>query len=475
MKICVIGTGFGGSPFLSKMANSNNQINIFDINKFQSNKNSKLSVIFPKVVNLYNENLIYHGLGGGSNLWHGVVTNLDRSDKEKFKDLGVNIDKIEKKYNQKALNFLSINYKFSNNKIFSFKNWFLKKLHKTNKFLIKKFFIQTNPKNTKIILEKIKNKKNVKLFEECCVLNFIVDKTSKKITHLAYYDKIKNRKFLLKADLFVLCAGAIETPRILLQTFKENKISKNPIVGIGLNDHYKVEISTTKENKNIYSDNWIDKKLRSRIGFTPKNTSKGNFCLIMRPDINPNYILIRDKFFNFFKHKNIYSLFDFLKNISFKNLSLVIKSILFKKKPIIGNIFEIWIDTKTSKKNKVYLNNKKDFMERYIPVINFKLSKYEFNQILNCQNFLKRNFKILNHNKTSIKKIISSGAHFTNTCRIGSKISNSVVDNNLKSHDFKNLYLCDNSIINYIGNSNPTLTLINFSLRLADYIKRKYK
>ena len=475
MKICVIGTGFGGGPLLSEITKTSNQINIFDISKFQSKKNSNLPVIFPKVVNLNNENLIYHGLGGGSNLWHGVITNLDKSDKDKFKDLGLDIDKIEKKYNERALNFLNIKYRFSKNKIFSFKNWFLKKIEKTNKFIIKKFFIQTFPKNTKTIIEKIKNKKNVKLFEECCVLNFIVNKNNKKITHLVYYDNVKKNKFLLKADLFILCAGAIETPRILLQTFKENKIPKNPAVGVGLNDHYKVEISVTKNNKNIYSDNWINKKLKSRIGFIPKNVNKGNFCLIMRPNINQDYILLIEKFKNFLTNKNIYPLFNFLRFITIKNLLLVLNRIFFNKKPIIGNIFEIWIDTKTSKRNKVYLNNKKDFMSRYIPVINFKLSKYEYDQITYCQNFLKKNFKILNHNKKLIKKTISSSAHFTNTCRIGSKISNSVVDKNLKCHNFNNLYLCDNSIINYIGNSNPTLTLINFSLRLADHIKKKYK
>ena len=71
------------------------------------------------------------------------------------------------------------------------------------------------------------------------------------------------------------------------------------------------------------------------------------------------------------------------------------------------------------------------------------------------------------------KNRLESGAHFSGTCRLGSEKSNSVVDKNLKYHSLENLFICDASVIPKIGNSNLSLTIACFALRLSGYLDKK--
>ena len=56
---------------------------------------------------------------------------------------------------------------------------------------------------------------------------------------------------------------------------------------------------------------------------------------------------------------------------------------------------------------------------------------------------------------------------------MGDNKNNSVVDKNLKVHDTNNLYVVGSSIFTTVGYVNPTLSIVQFSLRLSDYIKNK--
>ena len=136
------------------------------------------------------------------------------------------------------------------------------------------------------------------------------------------------------------------------------------------------------------------------------------------------------------------------------------------------------METQTKTINSIKLSQKKDNFGRYIPVINFNLTDFEKKQITSAQKILKnvsirygKKFNSIKYDKQNY----SSGSHFSNTCRIGKNHLNSVVDKNLKFHSINNLFICDNSVLNYTGNSNPTFSLINLSFRLSDYLKSKYK
>ncbi len=59
-------------------------------------------------------------------------------------------------------------------------------------------------------------------------------------------------------------------------------------------------------------------------------------------------------------------------------------------------------------------------------------------------------------------------AHTIGTCRMGAEGDRNVVDPNGRSHDIANLWICDNSIFPSALAANPALTIMALSLRTAD-------
>ena len=50
-----------------------------------------------------------------------------------------------------------------------------------------------------------------------------------------------------------------------------------------------------------------------------------------------------------------------------------------------------------------------------------------------------------------------------------------VVDSNLKVFNTNNLFVNGSSVFRTSGHANPTLTIVQLSLRLAEYLSFKYK
>ena len=67
---------------------------------------------------------------------------------------------------------------------------------------------------------------------------------------------------------------------------------------------------------------------------------------------------------------------------------------------------------------------------------------------------------------------IRRSAHTIGTCRMGSDPARSVVGPHGRSHDVPNLYVCDNSVFPSAMPANPALTIMALSLRTADAFLR---
>jgi choline dehydrogenase-like flavoprotein len=70
-----------------------------------------------------------------------------------------------------------------------------------------------------------------------------------------------------------------------------------------------------------------------------------------------------------------------------------------------------------------------------------------------------------------LKRAMLGGAgHEAGTLRLGAART-SVVDENLKWHEYDNLYVCDLSVFPRSPAANPTLTLAALALRLASHLR----
>ena len=69
--------------------------------------------------------------------------------------------------------------------------------------------------------------------------------------------------------------------------------------------------------------------------------------------------------------------------------------------------------------------------------------------------------------------LVGDGGHHMGGTRMGTDKNKSVVDNNLKVHDINNLYIGGSSNFVTGGYTNPTLTIVQFSIRLAEKISER--
>lgn len=66
----------------------------------------------------------------------------------------------------------------------------------------------------------------------------------------------------------------------------------------------------------------------------------------------------------------------------------------------------------------------------------------------------------------------SGGVHLLGTCRMGNDPATSVIDKYHRTHDVKNLFLCDGSSMVTSGRGQPTQTIEALAFRAADHINR---
>jgi choline dehydrogenase-like flavoprotein len=64
----------------------------------------------------------------------------------------------------------------------------------------------------------------------------------------------------------------------------------------------------------------------------------------------------------------------------------------------------------------------------------------------------------------------TGGAHLLGTCRMGDDPASSVVDRYHRSHDIRNLFICDGSSFVTSGRGQPTMTIMALAFRAAEHI-----
>jgi choline dehydrogenase-like flavoprotein len=70
---------------------------------------------------------------------------------------------------------------------------------------------------------------------------------------------------------------------------------------------------------------------------------------------------------------------------------------------------------------------------------------------------------------------LGGGSHHMGTTRMSDDPSHGVVDRNCKVHGVENLYIAGSSVFPTSGVANPTLTIVAMTLRLADHLKEQIR
>ena len=78
------------------------------------------------------------------------------------------------------------------------------------------------------------------------------------------------------------------------------------------------------------------------------------------------------------------------------------------------------------------------------------------------------------HDNSWKDAITMGGAHHYGTTRMAESPRLGVVDKNCKVHNLSNLFIASSSVFPTNGYSNPTVSIVALSLRLADHLKSRF-
>lgn len=158
-----------------------------------------------------------------------------------------------------------------------------------------------------------------------------------------------------------------------------------------------------------------------------------------------------------------------------------IAHMVFKKDLKCGNIF-MHIEEEPTENNKIILDEEKD--KSGIPMVKllYKKSHYslktaklfleEFGNLCLKDDLGRIAIKDSIYNLEGFK-ILGASCHHMGGTRMGIEKFNSVVNKDLKVHNINNLYINGSSSFVTGGYTNPTFTIVQLAVRLAEKIKER--
>ena len=407
-------------------------------------------VVGDNITNLKHSRL--RQFGGTSGHWGGWSKPMDKFN---IKSWGLNFDEFSK-YLDETCNILNIKNNFGKAEL--------------NNYFNQIQFQYSRVRFAKKFKNRIEKSKYINLLTNTQATHFNGDNGIVETVSV----KNNEKKYFLKSKLFILSSGAVENSRVLLWTrdLNNNLINKKLPIGNywmthpwiigGIGVIKKDKISKLLKDKFINYDGPLHIATSKNL-ILEKKISGGAIYMNANEDIKIYKEVIKD-----------------LLCVAPKYGKKIAKKI-FGKSLKCGNIF-MNLEEEANENNKITLHeNIKD--KNGVPISKVFYKKLD-KTLFSAKTILKELGKFLidnNIGRIAIKKEIENLETYENIgvyhhmggTRIGDNLNTSVVDTNLKVHDTKNLYVVGSSVFRSSGYSNPTYTIVQLSLRLADEINKK--
>ena len=488
--LCIIGGGTVGLLVGSLIAKKGYKVLILESGGMtQNSETHELNeTIYTK--NIYNSSNIgrFRCLGGTSSRWGAGMLPFSVKDFEDgkwpvtFNEINKYLIEVEKYF---ELNNGSYLYK--------------ENLSNINKDFILKYAKLPSFKNRNvynIFKSTIHENQNLEIW-----LNSTVTKFNKKNTSLdnILAESQDGSSINIKANSFIISAGAIESTRLMLLLDKQNNscVSKfSPSLGKFFCDHISIPVSNIipkniiKLNK-IFGYHFEKNKNMKNIRFEMSETNSIRkllppfFARIVFGDMDGGYENLRNFFREIQKKKlpsfsNIFGIIRslpwILKAVKWRFLD---KRLLFPQNPALeANII---MEQESLSLNKIFLSNtKNDLFGQPVATIEWSTSKKDLENILNAADHLKNFWDKSQLNdygifrmksKSEIEKFIKNADgihHPSGSTRMANTKEEGVVDKDLNVFLIDNLKILSTSTFPVGGGANPTMTLLMFGLRFVE-------
>jgi len=310
----------------------------------------------------------------------------------------------------------------------------------------------------------------------------------------AFIDKIvakdpRGESVEVRADRFVLGAGALETPRLLLNSRRRDGTAvgnDHDTVGRYLMDHPMGSLSQIRlgriTNAPLYHAYHLDRRRHVRSGLlataeTQQRLGLPNHCVFLWPSfrrgIDDRFERVRRSLVTARSERlGARDMLTLLSNPNslYRVLSYVLPIGAYYR---YADLFFV-TEQIPNRSSSVSLSERKDRFGYPIAKIAWVLTDEDIDSIVAFNDLalkaLAEHAGMVSYQKDrdQIGESLTSAAHHSGTARMSANEREGVVDRNLKVWNIENLYICDASVLPTSGNANPALTVCALAIRLAD-------
>lgn len=292
------------------------------------------------------------------------------------------------------------------------------------------------------------------LREQCVVSK--LDKDADGSVHVVHFFPYPGKEEKVTADVVVLAANAIETPKLLLIS-KLATSSKQ--VGKNLMDHLsKSTFGLAREKLFPFRGPPSTSGLESFRDGEFRSTSAG-FRISLNNDGWSRLGAPYHEILDLVNNKNL--------------IGAELQEQLFER---VANQVRLScsVEVTPDPHNRVELSEATDPLGIPHPKITYEPSPYSFKGLVQATAVMGDIFKRIGEPNpqlgTDKPKAYDGAGHIMGTCRMGKDPKHSVVDADCRTHEHKNLFVVGSSVFPTVGSPNPTLTLAALALRAAKEI-----
>lgn len=495
--ICIIGSGMGGGTLALALARLGHCPLVLEAGLATSGSNAVSHVETGRPLGLPTTRAIE--VGGSTNLWHGVCSPLDpfdftRPGADSYHTWPVPYSEMLPYWTQ-AMSFLG----FDNPEqqrvedlpapLHPHRNDIP---HSADLFREKLFRVLAHPKRLKPALQAAHAAGKIVLKSDCVAHQLHVEQNSSgRVKWLLATSS--GEKLRIEAKAWIVAAGALESPRLLLNSpaFAQ-RTAPDDLGHIGqcLMDHPMGFLGKLKFQRRtrapLFSDLPETRRNRYRLGLVPTEPDElGNSNLYIRPSSPGQSSELENE---------ILLSLTALRGLSGLRPNHIAKLIAHPKVAYraVANRFALPIS---------YTSADLFFVMEQTP---FRESKVALSDECDAFGFPKAavHWKISNGDRlrmsTYINKVAASGLHSTRyelapppdaehwersftsaahhlgTLRMATRQEHGVVDTNLRVFGIDNTWICDGSVFPTGGNANPSLTICALAHRLADQLNKLF-
>lgn len=344
-----------------------------------------------------------------------------------------------------------------------------------------------------VLMKAIRASSNITFIEKTTALS-LETRDGKNISHVK---AVRNGRksgvseaFDIRARLFVIACGGIETPRLLLASrswFHQGVGNESGNVGRYFSDHPRFRSANFKlaqKSSLARAVAGLPRLGKRQIAFRLTDTAQKehqllNHSFTLSESSGDIEVVASGMSDNAASKKNLLSLLKGRARFFWRKLPPNIRSLLkrvISKRKSEKYCLVFKIECTPNFSSRISLSpHGEDRNGSKIPVIEWRLSEIDKSNILRYFSILKKHIDdsgIIDGELRLPDRIedaaIRDSSHPMGATRMSSSPEMGVVDKDLKVFDVSNLYICSSSVFPTPGNVNPTLTIAALAARLAE-------